>query len=183
MVTSDKTITIDEFEAFLAAHPDKSFELINGRIVEKVTTQEHGKIATNIAAEIRFYLKHQSTIKGHYAVEADFRLPDDDENQLRPDVSFQKTSDNVSTASAVTGMPHFAAEVKSPTNTYKELREKAQFYIENGTQLVWLVYPAKQIVEVYLAGGTSELYTIDDTLDGDDVLPGFSMTVKDIFDV
>ena len=43
MVISDKTHKIEEFEAYAAAHPEQLLELIDGRIVEKVTSEEHGK--------------------------------------------------------------------------------------------------------------------------------------------
>lgn len=80
-------------------------------------------------------------------------------------------------------MPDFAVEVKSRRKAYDQLREKARFYITNGTRLVWLVYPAKRIVEVYFADGSSELFQADDTLSGGEMLAGFSMRVDDVFDV
>ncbi|MGB7340984.1 MAG: hypothetical protein WBC91_18950 [Phototrophicaceae bacterium] len=43
-------------------------------------------------------------------------------------------------------------------------------------------YPTRQIVEVYFADGTSELFTTEHTLSGGDVLPNFQMAVGDIFD-
>jgi Uma2 family endonuclease len=51
-------------------------------------------------------------------------------------------------------------EVKSSKNGYDELREKARFYLANGARLVWLVYPTRQIVEVYFADGSSELLVL-----------------------
>jgi Uma2 family endonuclease len=182
MTISEKLYTLSEFEALCDEQPERLLELIDGRIVEKVTNEKHGKIATNIAAELRAWVKRSANIRGHYGVENTYRLPDDDMNERRPDVSFRYTTDKPSEMIHV-GLPDFAVEVKSPKNTYEELREKAQFYLEHGTQLVWLVYPVKQIVEVYFVNKPSELYTIDDTLDGGDILPGFQMTVADVFEI
>src|SRR5690606_27023338 len=101
----------------------------------------------------------------------------------RPDVSLRLTQDAVSTDAIVMGMPDFAVEVKSPSNTYEELRDKAHFYIEHGAKLIWLIYPTKEIVEVYFADGTSELFVIGDMLSGGDLLPNFEMSVAEIFNL
>jgi hypothetical protein len=47
--------------------------------------------------------------------------------------------------------PDFAVEVKSPTDSKRELRRKAEKYMTYGTRLVWLVFPDEQVIEVYLA--------------------------------
>ena len=182
MVIQDRLYTVDEFETYAQAHPDKILELIDGRIVEKVTSEEHGKIVINIGGELRAWQK-RTGIKGHYSTEAGHRLPDDEYNERGPDVSFRATDDNVSSKGTLYELPDFAVEIKSRKNTYDELREKAKFYIANGTHLVWLVYPRKRVVEVYDAEGNSEIYTQDnDVLSGEPVLPDFQMTLAEIFD-
>lgn len=80
-------------------------------------------------------------------------------------------------------MPDIAVEVKSPSKTNIGLRNKAAYYIEQGSRMVWLIYPAKQLVEVYRPDRDLEILTMNDVLDGADVLPGFSLPVKDIFQV
>ncbi len=54
-----KTYTIEEFERFLALpeNADRLFELIDGEIVEKMPTEEHGLIKVNIATELRNFTK------------------------------------------------------------------------------------------------------------------------------
>ena len=181
MVISDKRYTISDYEQYIATHPDSLFELIEGRIVEKLTSEEHGRIVINIGSELRFWCK-QNQIQGHYSTESSHRLTENDYNERRPDVSFRYTEESVSNKSAIYGMPDFAVEVKSTGNTYEGLREKAQFYIDNGSRLVWLVYPSRRIVEVYFNDGSSELFRDEHILSGDDILPNFQMTVSDIFD-
>ena len=79
-------------------------------------------------------------------------------------------------------MPDLAIEVKSPDDTYKQMREKADYYLQNGTKLVWLVYPEKRIVEVY-TNEQQDILTLEDRLTGGELLPEFELSVKDIFDV
>lgn len=116
MVIQDKLYTLGEFDAFVQQH-DGLFELIDGRIVEKVTSEEHGKIVINIGSELRSWLKRSAQIKGHYTTESSHRVPNDVHNERRPDVAFRLTSESVSTDAALNLMPDFAVEVKSLANT------------------------------------------------------------------
>lgn len=183
MAISEQLYTWQEFEAFVTKHPDSLLELIDGRIVEKVTSELHGKIVGLILHAIISYLKNHPDVKGHWSTEAEFRPVDAEDNSRRPDVSFRLTDGTVSKSGIVQGMPDFCVEVKSWGNSYEELRDKARFYIANGAKLVWLMYPLKEIVEVYFADGNSELFVMADKLDGGDVLLGFEMPVADIFDI
>jgi Uma2 family endonuclease len=49
MQTQEQLYTVVEFEKFSAQHTDWPFELIHGEIVEKMPTEEHGKLAALIA--------------------------------------------------------------------------------------------------------------------------------------
>lgn len=160
MSIQQKLISLTEFEAFKNAHPEGLFELLNGEIVEKMTNEKHGKIAAIIVSEIRFFLRENPQIEGIYGVEVSYHLPNNDYNELRPDVSFRLTDEEAS-ENILDTLPDFAIEVKSPNNSYKELREKALLYLSNGSRLVWLVYPEKKIVEVFEHGKDSELYKED----------------------
>jgi Uma2 family endonuclease len=181
MVISEKTYTLAEFKDYAAQHPDRVVELINGRIVEEVTTEEHGIIAANIVGELRIWKKSHN-IKGYYSVETSVELADDDKNFRQPDVCFRFTDEAASTKSTLDTVPDFCAEVRSPTNSPKELREKAEYFIANGARLVWLVHPRSRAVEVYYADGSYDIFTEENVLSGGDVLPGFEMLVRDIFD-
>ncbi len=180
MALADQKTTIEGFDDFLAKHSDRLFQLIDGEIVEKVVTEEHGIIAVNIATEIRIYLK-QNPI-GHVGVEIRHREPNDELNDRLPDVSFRKVNDSdIVKKGAVPTMPDLAVEIKSPTDSYTLMRDKAGYYLANGTQLVWLVYPEKRLVEVYRTGADIDFATSDDTLLGYDVLPDFELAVSEIF--
>jgi len=185
MVVENKLYTVAEFEQFitLPENRDRSFELIDGEIVEKpMPTQVHGRIGGIINGEWYIYLK-QNPI-GFSEIEVRHRVPGDDHNSRQPDVSF--FGDTVTPAvakGAVPRMPDIAVEIKSPDDTFKELREKAAYYIANGTRIVWLVYPEQRLVEVYRPDADSQLLTERDTLDGGDVLPGFTLPVSTIFKV
>ena len=183
MAIERKTITIREFENFLANPENRNhlFELVNGEIVEKVVTQEHGIIAGFFVTELNLYLRQNKI--GRVGVEIRHRDVGDEENDRLPDVSFTRDLDKPMTkVGAVPYMPDLAVEIKSPDDTFKEMREKAHYYLAHGTTLVWLVFPDKRIVEVYSLD-EEQVLTESDTLIGGELLPGFSLVVRNIFEV
>lgn len=173
-------ITVDEFEDFLASHREGLFELIEGEIIEKMVTEEHGGIAVNISAAIHSYLKKNKV--GIVAVEARHQPIGDKHNDRLPDVSFRRTNAERVKKGAVQGMPDLAIEIKSPDDSNKQMRATADFYLKNGCKMVWLVFPEKQFVEVHQPSGDYETYTAGDIISGGEVLPDFSITVDEIFD-
>lgn len=179
MTIAQKQYTVAEFEAFVAEHPDRLLELINGEIVEKVVTLKHGEIALNIGAAIKIFLK-QNPI-GRVGTEVAHHAPDDPHNQRIPDLSFIAGMDRPGPdKGAFPGMPDLAVEVKSPNDTYREMQAKATYYLSKGARMVWLVYPEKLLVEA-LTPTDRQLLSGDEKVTGGDVLPGFSLAVNDIF--
>jgi len=72
-------------------------------------------------------------------------------------------------------------EIKSPDDTYMSLRDKAEYYVQHGCAMVWLIYPEKRIVEVYQPGTDIDLLVAGDTLSGGEVLPEFTLAVEVVF--
>lgn len=182
MLVAKKFYTFQEYEAFinLPENSDRLFELINGEIVEKVPTQEHGVITVNIATDFKIYSRQNQF--GRVAVEVLHRDPDDNHNGRQPDISFYvDASDPLVDEGAMPRMPDLAVEIQSPSDSIKKIREKATYLIEHGTRMVWLVYPAKQLIEVVTPDDV-EFYTMGDTISGEPVLPGFTMKVRDVFE-
>src|SRR5919198_953043 len=184
MAIQPKLVTVVEFEQFLALpeNRDRFFELIHGEIIEKVPTEEHGLIAANLCGFLWQYTRQSGL--GRAVVEARVRMPDDDYNSRQPDLAFfADTTRPVVKRGPVLQMPDLVIEVKSPDDTYTSMRERAQYYLRHGTRLVWLIYPEKRLVEVYRQNADSDLLTGDDTLEGGDVLPHFTLPIQEIFDL
>lgn len=77
--------------------------------------------------------------------------------------------------------PDLAVEVLSRSNTRREMERKREDYFAAGTRLVWIVDHKKRTVQVYTDPETCDELSIDDTLTGGDVLPGFETPVRAIF--
>ena len=78
--------------------------------------------------------------------------------------------------------PDIAIEVLSPSETASELQEKLDDYRVSGTPLVWVVDPVRRSVMIVSLSEPLTLLHETDTLNGGDVLPGFSCAVADIFE-
>ncbi len=80
-------------------------------------------------------------------------------------------------------VPDLVVEVASPNDSLREVREKALMWLSHGARLVWTAHPNTRAVDVYRANGARATLSEGDTLDGDDVLPGFTCAVSDVFAV
>ncbi len=182
MALEKQLVTVEEFEAFIERpeNADRRFELINGEIVEKMPTEEHGIIQLFIGTWINMYL-FQNPI-GRAGVEIRHRPAQDRTNDRMPDISVVLNKEKpVTRRGAALYIPDLAIEIKSPGDSTKSLREKAHFYLANGGQMVWLVFPDKKLIEVYTLD--EQLLLIEgDVLTGGDALPGFELAVSAIFE-
>ncbi|MBN4006092.1 Uma2 family endonuclease [Nostoc sp. LPT] len=76
--------------------------------------------------------------------------------------------------------PDFVVELRSRTDSLKELQDKMQEYIENGTQLGWLIDRKNKRVEIYRPGKDVEVLDNPTSLSGENVLPGFVLDLQQI---
>jgi Uma2 family endonuclease len=103
----------------------------------------------------------------------------------RPDLSFIRAGrfpNDELPDRKIEGAPDLAVEVISPTDIAEEVEQKLDEYLRAGTRLVWFVYLPTKNVWAYKPDGTAKLYRTADTLSGDDVLPGFSVPVAELFE-
>lgn len=81
------------------------------------------------------------------------------------------------------GAPDLAVEIRSPRDRSAGVRVKVADYLEAGVRLVWVVDPKAERVTVYRSLLRPRILTREETLDGEDVLVGFSVAVSELFDV
>ena len=83
------------------------------------------------------------------------------------------------------GAPDFVVEIRSRTDNLAPLQRKMQLWMDGGARLGWLIDPPNRRVYIYRAGQAEpEALEDPETLDGEDVLPGFSFGVRQyIFDM
>jgi Uma2 family endonuclease len=177
-------VTAEEFEAFVALpeNSERLFELIDGEIFEKVPSNPY---ASFIAHMISFFIEkfiQEQGIEGYITGEAGGFVIDGE--RYAPDVAYISEDRDPELARKGYNQipPELAVEVETNTTTETErrLRRKVLHYRDAGVVL-WVVYPETKEVEVYTPNQPTQRLTVDDVLDGGDVLPGFQLAVKDIF--
>ncbi len=176
----------DLWQIVRAADDDKRYELIEGELIEMAPPGgEHGTIAGEIYYYFRLF-NHDRQL-GIATVDSGYHPADDRSILLAPDVAFtgHKRAPEPFPRTWVPVMPDLAVEIKSPSNTIAELHRKAGIYLRHGAQLVWIVMPDAQSVEVCRLGADddmqSEVIGMDSSLSGEDVLPGFRLELAALF--
>lgn len=180
MIAQPELLTTEAFEQFIALpeNRERLFELVNGEIVEKVPTRGHAVVANNFGTEFNNYLDVNDI--GQAGVEARHRPTGDDTNDRIPDVSLVLGNRPVEMEGVADYIPDVCVEIQSPGDSPKKLQAKADFYLQHGAKLVILVYMPKRLLEVRTPNETTFL-TEADTLEGGEVLPGFSVQVSRLF--
>ncbi len=175
-------IPVEEFDQFveLPENTDKLFEYIGGKIVEMPSNPYASEISSNLNYLVRSFLK-QSTIKGYVTGEAGGYMVSGE--RYAPDVGFiYKAKGALAKSGYNPNPPDLAVEVDFPSTDASRdtLRIKIANYLAAGT-MVWVVAAEAKHVEIYLPGEPVKVIGFDGALDGGDVLPGFTLAVKDIF--
>jgi Uma2 family endonuclease len=78
--------------------------------------------------------------------------------------------------------PDLMVEVLSPGNTESEMDRRLREYFQAGVRLVWLIDPDKKTAVVYRSEQDATPLAADQSLDGEGVLPGFSLPLTELFD-
>jgi Uma2 family endonuclease len=158
-------------------------ELVDGTLVEKAMGFEESRVAGELLYKIKSYLdRHDLGL----CVGADGMMRIAPGLVRIPDVSFikwDKLPGQESPREPIPDLaPDLAVEVLSAGNTRAEMARKVGEYFEAGAGLVWLIDPKKRTARLYSAADKSVLVRADQSLDGGDVLPGFTVRLEDLLD-
>ncbi|PLZ45214.1 hypothetical protein CBP26_02005, partial [Fischerella thermalis WC538] len=78
--------------------------------------------------------------------------------------------------------PDFVLELLSPTDSLQETQKKMQEYINAGVKLGWLIDRKTGRVEIYRPGKETEILQLPASLSGEDILPGFVLDLKTVWE-
>lgn len=165
-----------------------SYELVGGKLVERHMGMESSFVAMQIGRKIgRFLDDHPLGLL--FAPDAGYRcFPGDSDKIRKPDLSFIRSGrlpDDKPPRGYCPIPPDLAVEVISPNDLAYEVEMNVAEYKKAGVPLIWVVHPDARAVRVHrprraTAGAVSDLGE-EDAISGEDVLPGFSCPVKDLF--
>jgi Uma2 family endonuclease len=182
MAVEQKLYTADDLWN-LTAGIDKSFELINGVLVETYPMYAlPGIITADIGSMIVAHV-HEHHL-GYAFAKTGCILSRNPDTVLAPNISFvAKQRLSTLTDKYLDFAPDLAVEVISLNNNQVEIHEKIIAYFGGGTRMVWIVYPRSRAIYVYTSATEVTILGVNDSLEGGAVLPGFKVDVAQIFEV
>lgn len=176
------TATVEDVDR-IEVKENRLFELVEGTLVEKAMRYESAWVAARLATLINFFL--DASNRG-LCVGADGMMQIAQGLVRIPDVSYVSwdriPGGEVPKKPIPNLVPDLAVEVLSPTNTSGEMNRKVGEFFEAGVRLVWLIDPEKRTARIHTAAGSFTEIDADGTLDGLDLLPGFSVRLGDLLD-
>jgi Uma2 family endonuclease len=142
---------------------------------------DHGSHGVNITAMLHNFVK-KHRLGRVLSADTGFRLGN--ETVRAPDVAFVRKDrvDALKSIGFAKGAPDLAVEIFSPSDSVRQLMRKVKQYFAAGCHTVWIVYPGRREIHVLEAGGLDRLLCVGDTLQAPELLPGFSVTVSEIFE-
>ncbi len=162
---------------------NRTCELIDGTVVEKALGAQEAYVAWLLGGLLKSYLdRHPLGIclgaDGFLRIAAGLvRAPD------LCFISWEKFPRRKLPAAPIWDLyPDLAIEVLSESNTPAEIRRKLGEYFAAGVRLAWVIDPRRRIARVHRSAGRSRLIREHQSLDGGDVLPGFSVKLADLFE-
>ena len=182
MVSKSRLVTAEE----LLEMPDDGYhyELVRGELRKMgPASYDHGNYAAKVAKPLMIHVDDNNL--GNVPIaEAGYILETEPDHVRVPDVSFvNRERDEAArpVSGFFPGPPDLAVEVISPSDRYTEVAEKVEDWLRAGTRMVIVVDPRRRVATVHLPGREPLTLTEHDTLDGSDVVPGWSMPVGEIF--
>jgi Uma2 family endonuclease len=181
-------MTVDELHAI----PDDgwTYELIEGVLVRMpLSSPGSSNVGTRLLARLHIYVEDHalgmvSGEQGGYRLDPAHPL----DTEVAPDVAFVQASRvPPPTSPDYYGRgwqlaPDLAVEVASENQFAPGMGAKARLYLRFGTRLVWVIWPRYQRVDVWRPGDdVPTALGVEDTLDGEDVVPGFTCAVARLF--
>ena len=176
------TATEKDVIAALEAANKRLYELVDGVLVEKPMGAEESLLA-GIIIQILWNFVEPRKIGYVFAPDAAVRLFP---KLIRiPDVSVLRRDrlpgGKWRKEKVISVAPDLAVEVLSEGNTEGEMKRKLRDYFLAGIRVVWLIDPRKRTAEVYSSPGRKKRLRESQSLDGGDILPGFSLPLRELF--
>jgi len=160
------------------------YELIDGVPTEKPTGVKSSRVATRLAS----LLDHHCVKTGCGVTfgETSYRgcFPGKPQQLRRPDISFVATN-RLPAGELPSGdftiAPDLIAESVSPGDSYEEVLDRVADFQSAKTRLIWVISPRTKSVLIRRADGSCAEIHESDELSGEDVIPGFTRKVAELF--
>ena len=178
---SARLVTAEELERFPS--DDNRFELVAGHLVPMTPVSfAHGRTVIQFGSLLHEYIRKRKL--GVVVAEVGFILATDPDTVRAPDLAFLRP-EHIPTPDPRgfwPGAPDLAVEVLSPDDRPGEMRLRIDEYLTSGVDAVIIVDPDLKSVELHRPSRAMLTLADANTLDLDDVLPGFHCRVGEMFE-
>jgi len=171
-------------EDLLSMEGGHRYDLVNGQLVERHMGAESSRIAQLINQRIGLFADSQQ--RGLvWGPDCGYQIFTDDPNKVRyPDGSFitrGRLPDDLPPRGHMRIPADLMIEVVSPHDLAWEVDHKVDEFLRAGVRLIWVLYPDTRTVLVYRPGSAVTRLSNADELSGEDVLPGFTCRINELF--
>ena len=173
--------------ADLLAMPDSSsIELVNGELVEKPVSALSALVEIRLSTKLQNFCDAPKTAVVLSSTNGIQCFPDQPNKVRKPDISVYM-NERFTRAHLMEGFvsiaPDLAVEVVSINEEVADLNEKIEEYLAAGAALVWVIDPENEIAIVHRKDGSIAKLHKNDELSGEDILPGFTCKLAELFPI
>ena len=184
-IDADTTTKLITGEEFFRMADTNWCELIEGKIVRyHPTGYAHGEYELNIATALRTFVR-QHKLGRVMAGEVGIYVRRDPDSVRGADALYisNERYAQMQSQSFMDVAPELVVEIMSPDDTWSMVMRKLRDYFDVGVQLVWVADPDARIVYAYRSVTDVQEFTAEDELIAVDLLPGFAVSVAELFEV
>lgn len=177
---TDRLVTGKEF----GDHPEWGYvELVRGKVVPVSPPKKpHGNLVAELTYQLMAFVKKKKlgeVVSG----DSGFYISHEPDTVRGPDVYFIRAErvKNEDSEDYPDTPPDLCVEVVSPTDKWSDVTGKVEEYLTAGVTLVWVIDPSRKKAHIYRKGREPKALDLKGKLDGEDVLPGFTLAMKELF--
>ncbi len=181
MATTTRAVATEE-DLLRTPRDGQKYELVDGRIRVSPAGSRHGAVCAQLVMVLLSFVK-KHRLGYVFDSSTGFRLPGG--NVRVPDVSFVamgRFPDEQVPEGFSDVPPDLAIEVLSPDDRSRDVLDKVGEYLQAGVRLVWVIDPRKRTAAIYRSLTDVRKLGPDDSLDGEDVVPGFRCPLAEVID-
>ena len=162
--------------------PDKQFELVRGRLlVREPPGTRHGVIAAELLYRVSDFVRRHA-LGVVCAQDTGFKIRSDPDTVRAPDLAFigRDRVLRIPDRGYAELAPDMVSEVLSADDAPGEVLAKVADWLDAGTRLVWIIDPKRVEARVYRDDGSLSILDANGSLEGEQVLPGFTCSLREI---
>ena len=170
----------------LADPASTGYELVDGQLVAVMPAQRtHAWLSFEISRILGNHLEATRAGRAFHDVWCRLPVPGDPELLRAPDLAYfsqQTLAAEAAGAEIFHAPPDLVIEIFSPSNQRNrgDFQKRVRDYLDAGVRLLWVIYPDARYAMVHRSDGSARLVRETEALDGEDVLPGFSLEFGDL---